>query len=191
MNVYGITNCDTVKEARAWLAQRGVSHRFVDFKKVPPTRDQLAAWCAAAGWQTLLNRRGTTWKKLEPEAQAKVVDTDVRDRGDGGQSHCHPSAGGGVVRRDPRGLRSERVGSHVPGVVQEAAMAHTPSSILFSLLGILVSGLCGGVAGWALVQLFGLAGVPAALLAAVVGMVVATGVWVGVTVVLRALGMVR
>lgn len=70
-------------------------------------------------------------------------------------------------------------------------MAHTPSSILFSLLGILVSGLCGGVAGWALVQLFGLAGVPAALLAAVVGMVVATGVWVGVTVVLRALGMVR
>jgi arsenate reductase-like glutaredoxin family protein len=47
MNLYGITNCDTVKEARAWLAQRGVSHRFVDFKKVPPTRDQLAAWCAA------------------------------------------------------------------------------------------------------------------------------------------------
>lgn len=74
MNVYGITNCDTVKEAREWLAQRGVSHRFVDFKKVPPTRDQLAAWCAAAGWQTLLNRRGTTWKKLEPEAQARVID---------------------------------------------------------------------------------------------------------------------
>ena len=75
MNVYGITNCDTVKEARAWLANRGVSHRFVDFKKVPPTRDQLAAWCDAAGWQTLLNRRGTTWKKMEPEAQAKVIDT--------------------------------------------------------------------------------------------------------------------
>ena len=62
MNLYGITNCDTVKEARAWLAHRGVRHRFVDFKKVPPTRDQLPAWCAAAGWQTLLNRRGTTWK---------------------------------------------------------------------------------------------------------------------------------
>jgi Spx/MgsR family transcriptional regulator len=74
MNLYGITNCDTVKEARAWLAQRGVSHRFVDFKKVPPTRDQLAAWCAAAGWQTLLNRRGTTWKKLDPEKQAAVKD---------------------------------------------------------------------------------------------------------------------
>lgn len=75
MNLYGITNCDTVKEARAWLAQRGVSHRFVDFKKTPPTRDQLQAWCDAAGWQALLNRRGTTWKKLEPEEQARVVDT--------------------------------------------------------------------------------------------------------------------
>lgn len=70
-------------------------------------------------------------------------------------------------------------------------MAHTPSSIVFSIVGILVSGLCGGVAGWALVQLFGLSGVPAALVAAVVGMVVATGTWVGITVLLRALGMVR
>ena len=77
MNVYGITNCDTVKEARAWLAQRGVSHRFVDFKKAPPTKSQLEGWCAAAGWQTLLNRRGTTWKKLEPEAQARVVDAST------------------------------------------------------------------------------------------------------------------
>ncbi len=74
MNVYGITNCDTVKEARQWLAQRGVLHRFVDFKKTPPTREKLAAWCAAAGWQTILNRRGTTWKKLEPEDQARVID---------------------------------------------------------------------------------------------------------------------
>ncbi|MCC6870006.1 MAG: arsenate reductase [Burkholderiales bacterium] len=74
MNVYGITNCDTVKEARQWLTERGVSHRFVDFKKAPPTREKLAAWCAAAGWQTLLNRRGTTWKKLEPEVQARVTD---------------------------------------------------------------------------------------------------------------------
>jgi Spx/MgsR family transcriptional regulator len=65
MNVYGITNCDTVKEARQWLAQRGVLHRF---------GEKLAAWCAAAGWQTLLNRRGTTWKKLDSEEQARVID---------------------------------------------------------------------------------------------------------------------
>lgn len=70
-------------------------------------------------------------------------------------------------------------------------MANTPSSILFSVIGILVSGLCGGVAGWGLVHLVGLSGVPAALVAAVVGMVVATATWVGITVLLRALGMVR
>src|SRR4030095_4533063 len=74
MNVYGITNGDTVKEARQWLAQRGVSHRFVDFKKTPPSREKLAAWCAAAGWQTLLHPRRTRWKRREPEDQARVID---------------------------------------------------------------------------------------------------------------------
>jgi hypothetical protein len=70
-------------------------------------------------------------------------------------------------------------------------MAHTPRSIFFSIVGILISGLSGGLAGWSVVALFGMGGVAAALLAAVVGMVVATGVWVGLTVVLRALGMVQ
>jgi len=70
-------------------------------------------------------------------------------------------------------------------------MANTPRSIVFSIVGILISGLCGGLAGWSVVGLFGLGGVAAALLAAIVGMVVATGVWVGLTVVLRALGMVQ
>ena len=111
MNVYGITNCDTVKEARAWLAQRGVSHRFVDFKKMPPTRDQLAAWCAAAGWQTLLNRRGTTWKKLEPEAQARVIDAHVGDRRHGRQSDGDPATGGGIRRGHPGRLRSAASGT--------------------------------------------------------------------------------
>ncbi len=75
MKLYGISNCDTVKEARAWLAARGIGHRFVDFKKTPPTREQLTQWCDEAGWLSLLNRRGTTWKKLEPDVQAKVKDT--------------------------------------------------------------------------------------------------------------------
>ena len=70
-------------------------------------------------------------------------------------------------------------------------MAHTPKSIFFSVIGILLSGLCGGLAGWSAAQLFGLAGVGAALLAAVVGMVVATAVWVGLTVILRTLNLVR
>ncbi len=74
MRMYGITNCDTIKTARAWLAERGIAYRFVDFKKTPPLREQLTRWCAEAGWQTLLNRRGTTWKKLSPERQAEVKD---------------------------------------------------------------------------------------------------------------------
>ena len=72
--VYGIPNCDTVKKARAWLAERGVPYRFHDFKKqgVPP--EHLARWQAAAGWDKVLNRQGTTWRKLPPEAQAAVTD---------------------------------------------------------------------------------------------------------------------
>ena len=71
---YGIHNCDTVKKARAWLAERGVPYRFHDFKKqgVPP--QHLARWQAAAGWDKVLNRQGTTWRKLPPEAQAAVTD---------------------------------------------------------------------------------------------------------------------
>ncbi len=75
MIVYGIVQCDMVRAARAWLGERGVSHRFVDFKRTPPTQAQLETWCSAVGWQTLLNRRGTTWRKLESEQQAQVVDS--------------------------------------------------------------------------------------------------------------------
>ncbi len=72
--LYGIPSCDTVKRARAWLLARGVVHRFHDFKKsgVPPAR--LDAWIAAVGWEALVNRQGTTWKKLDEAARAAVVD---------------------------------------------------------------------------------------------------------------------
>jgi len=74
MRVYGIVNCNTVKAARAWLESQRKSYEFVDFKKAPPTRDQLAAWCKALGWERVLNRRGTTWRMLLPAAQARVKD---------------------------------------------------------------------------------------------------------------------
>jgi Spx/MgsR family transcriptional regulator len=74
MKVYGIVNCSTVKAARAWLDARKLAYDFVDFKKTPPTRDQLARWCKAFGWETVLNRRGTTWRLLPPAAQAKIRD---------------------------------------------------------------------------------------------------------------------
>jgi Spx/MgsR family transcriptional regulator len=72
--LYGIPNCDTVKRARAWLADHGRAHRFHDFKKagVPPER--LGAWLEALGWEVLVNRQGTTWRKLEEAQRAAVVD---------------------------------------------------------------------------------------------------------------------
>ncbi|WP_088280547.1 ArsC family reductase [Ideonella sp. A 288] len=72
--LYGIPNCDTVKRARAWLGAQGVAHDFHDFKKagVPPQR--LDAWLAAAGWERVLNRKGTTWRKLDEATRAAVID---------------------------------------------------------------------------------------------------------------------
>lgn len=70
--LYGIPNCDTVKKARAWLADQGVEYAFHDFKKqgVPP--DRLERWARAAGWEKLLNRQGTTWRKLDEATQLQA-----------------------------------------------------------------------------------------------------------------------
>jgi arsenate reductase (glutaredoxin) len=74
ITLYGIPNCDTVKKARAWLQANGIDAQFVDFKKggVPPLR--LDAWLASVGWEALLNRKGTTWRKLADEVREAVVD---------------------------------------------------------------------------------------------------------------------
>ncbi|WP_395060136.1 arsenate reductase [Polaromonas sp.] len=68
--VYGISNCDTVKKARAWLTGQGLAHEFHDFKKLGVPHARLPAWERAVGWEKLLNRQGTTWRKLEPAIQA-------------------------------------------------------------------------------------------------------------------------
>lgn len=70
-------------------------------------------------------------------------------------------------------------------------MANSTGSIVFSILGILVGGLAGGLAGWSTIAFLGLSGTGGALVAAVIGMVVATAVWIGLTVLLRALGFLR
>jgi Spx/MgsR family transcriptional regulator len=72
--LYGIPNCDTVKKARDWLAQHGVAHEFHDFRKAGVPADRLARWVEAAGWERLLNRKGTMWRKLDAATQARVVD---------------------------------------------------------------------------------------------------------------------
>ena len=72
--LYGIPNCDTVKKARAWLTDHGHSHEFHDFKKHGVPAHKLALWAEAAGWETLLNRKGTTWRQLDAATQAGVHD---------------------------------------------------------------------------------------------------------------------
>lgn len=66
--LYGIRNCDTVKKARAWLASHRVPYEFHDYKIAGVDRKRLEAWCAELGWETLLNRAGTSFRKL-PEQQ--------------------------------------------------------------------------------------------------------------------------
>jgi len=72
--LHGIANCDTVKRARAWFETRGLACRFHDFKKQGVPAEALDAWLAEAGWERLLNRQGTTWRKLDEARKAAVVD---------------------------------------------------------------------------------------------------------------------
>ena len=65
--IYGIKNCDTMKKARAWLDSNGVAYEFHDYKTAGAPKDKLKAWCDEAGWETLLNRAGTTFRAL-PDA---------------------------------------------------------------------------------------------------------------------------
>ena len=74
VTLYGIPNCDTVKRARAWLADHGIDAAFHDFKKAGVPADPLDAWLDALGWEALLNRKGTTWRKLDEATRDAVVD---------------------------------------------------------------------------------------------------------------------
>ncbi|MBV5275352.1 MAG: ArsC family reductase [Lamprocystis purpurea] len=75
ITLYGITNCDTIKRARRWLALHGVDYRFHDYRKDGLTETQLRAWVDELGWDALLNRRGTTWRTL-PDAAREGIDQE-------------------------------------------------------------------------------------------------------------------
>jgi arsenate reductase len=78
VTIYGIKNCDTMKKAFTWLDGHGVAYDFHDYKKAGVTTAQLAQWCGAAGWQVMLNRAGTTFRKLaDAEKQALTQDKAV------------------------------------------------------------------------------------------------------------------
>ncbi|MGN7988147.1 Spx/MgsR family RNA polymerase-binding regulatory protein [Pedobacter sp. 22226] len=72
MTVYGIPNCNTVKKSLDWLKAHQVDFEFHDFKKKGITEEKLNEWCNTFGWETVLNRKGLTWKKLTKEEQSKI-----------------------------------------------------------------------------------------------------------------------
>lgn len=77
--LYGIKACDTMKKARTWLDEQGVTYQFHDYKTAGIDRGNLQKWCDEHGWETILNRAGTTFRKLDdPQKsdldQAKAID---------------------------------------------------------------------------------------------------------------------
>jgi arsenate reductase len=74
ITIYGIKNCDTMKKARAFLDKKGVAYEFHDYKTQGIERARLEGWAKKAGWETLLNRAGTTFKKLPDQHKANVTE---------------------------------------------------------------------------------------------------------------------
>jgi arsenate reductase (glutaredoxin) len=75
IHLYGIPNCDTVKKARLWLDRHGLAYTFHDYKKEGADPEKLASWIAAAGLDAVVNRKGTTFRKLAPEEQSEAADS--------------------------------------------------------------------------------------------------------------------
>ncbi len=78
--LYGIPNCDTVKKSRAWLDTHNLVYEFHDFKKQGVPAAALARWVQVLGWEALLNKQGTTWRKLAPTQQAEVINAETAMR---------------------------------------------------------------------------------------------------------------
>ncbi len=73
--IYGIKNCDTMKKAIKWLNEHGVEYQFHDFKKAGLKEEQLKTWVKQVGWEILVNRRGTTWRKLPETVREGINET--------------------------------------------------------------------------------------------------------------------
>ena len=74
ITLYGIPNCDTVKKARTWLEQAGLSYQFHDFKKAGLDKTTVSAWLKEVPWEILVNKKGTTWRNLPDVTKASVID---------------------------------------------------------------------------------------------------------------------
>jgi arsenate reductase len=74
VTIYGIKNCDTMKKARAWLGSHGVAYEFHDYKTAGIDRGRLEGWAREVGWETLLNRAGTTFRALPERGKAGLTE---------------------------------------------------------------------------------------------------------------------
>ncbi|MBV8633735.1 MAG: ArsC family reductase [Burkholderiaceae bacterium] len=74
ITLYGIPNCDTVKKARTWLDQHDRPYEFHDFKKAGVNEALIKSWLKQVDWETLVNRKGTTWRELAEDRKAAIVD---------------------------------------------------------------------------------------------------------------------
>ena len=72
ITMFGIKNCDTIKKARKWLEAEGIEYEFHDYKKDGLSADMLNAWVKDLGWEALLNKRGTTWRKLPDDTKESI-----------------------------------------------------------------------------------------------------------------------
>ena len=72
IKIYGIPNCDTMKKARRWLEANGIEYDFHDYKKLGVPEKNLKNWVKQTGWETILNKRGTTWRKLDDDLKDNI-----------------------------------------------------------------------------------------------------------------------
>ena len=79
ITLYGITHCDTVKKARTWLQYQHIDYHFHDFRRDGLDRRQVEDWLAEFGWETLINKRGTTWKRLDDSSKQSLTATTAVD----------------------------------------------------------------------------------------------------------------
>ena len=77
LTLYGIKNCDTVKKARCWLEDHGIEYQFHDFRQDGLEKKQLSAWVEKSGWETIVNKRSTTWRKLSDKDKNITTDSQA------------------------------------------------------------------------------------------------------------------
>ena len=79
ITLFGIKNCDTVKKARHWLSDNDIEHGFHDVRADGLTLEQIEEWIAKTDWEIVLNRRGTTWRKLDASIQENTTENSVAE----------------------------------------------------------------------------------------------------------------